>query len=214
MTVGFFNVDRGEGIHRACAHLMIGSVRRTMPGVRIVQFSDETTRAIPGVDEIIRGISAPLTVMIARHYRECLGDWLFIDTDVVIQQDVRPVCARPWDVAVAARGEGTPADAGWPRRELWRVMPFNCGVIFSRSSAFWTAVADRIDAFPAETQAFMGVQLAVNDLIAEGAWRAEVLSPTFNYAPHLEHEDVSAYAVVHYKGFGRKQWMLDRLVAA
>jgi hypothetical protein len=190
---------------------MMASVRATMPGVRIVQFSDESSPHLDGADQIVRRPVDPMALLIAKHYRDCEGEWLFLDTDVVVQRDVRWVFDANWDLALACRMR---EDYTPQTRDLWRAMPYNCGVMFSRSPLVWADVVSRIETMPLDVQRFMGVQQAVCDVVASGLYRTEILPRSFNYSPHLEDEDVSDQAIVHYKGAGRKPWMLHRAVAA
>jgi len=208
MTVGVFHVRHyDDQIYQACAQRLLASVRATMPGVPIVHFSDQKSPQIPGTDGIVRHPGAPIALMVARHFAAVDGSWLFLDTDVIVQRDVRGVFDDPyrWDLAVAERpGEDTEST------ELRRTMPFNCGVIFSRTPTGWADVVKVVEAQPLPLQRFMGLQQAVNDLIAAGTLRARRLPPAYNWSPQTPEEDVSMHAIVHYKGAGRKPWMLER----
>src|SRR5437867_1594196 len=145
MTVGFFNVYRGDPVHLVLADLMIRSVREVMPGVPVVQFTDETSPAAYGVDEVRRLPKQPRAVLCVEHYAGCKGDWLLVDTDVIIQKDVRVVFNDDFDVAVTDR-EGTMVEGEMEEEfHLFDQMPHNIGVVFSRCPTFWGAVQAKME---------------------------------------------------------------------
>lgn len=196
MKVGFFHIDRpGNEHHVRLAELMVASIRRWMPGVEIVQLTDAIL---------------PLALGCLEAYARCDGEWLFLDTDVIVQRDVRHIFDRPFDIAVAER-EGTLLDKEVGKKFMAR-MPFNKGAVFSRSPAFWRAAAVRLRAMKPARQEWMGDQQAMNDVIASGAYHIEVLPARYNYPPKHEHEDVTSQAILHFKG-KRKAWMRERAYA-
>jgi hypothetical protein len=81
-------------------------------------------------------------------------------------------------------------------------MPINCGVMFSRSPAFWHACLEWCSG---KDVGWYADQLAV-----AAVWkRFNVLRlhcDNFNYTPRSRDEDVSSRYAVHYKG-KRKEWM-------
>lgn len=210
MTVGFFFVDTGtsdtaSGI--AGAKALMASVRRLMPGVEVVQFTDETTGAVEGVDAVRRLPREPLAVLRVRHQGAVTGEWLFVDTDVVIQREVRPVFDAPFDVAVTSRN--------WTHLKLIQnfaeLMPFNTGVVFSRSPKFWAAVLAKMDKYSERLQAWMGDQQAICDVIASrGRFRVVILKGTrYNFPPAIDPDAEALKAqrkasILHFKGVERK----------
>lgn len=211
MRVGFFHVetaDRPSGI--PFASRMVRSVRAAMPGAAITQFTrldDVERHRVPDVDQLIVRPAAPMALAVLEAYASAgAGEWLFLDTDVVVQHDVRDVFSDPeFDIAVATR-EGTlkPKEIG---SKFMAGMPYNKGVAFSRTGAFWSAAAARLRAATAADQAWMGDQRATNDTIATGTFRVKVLPNHYNYPPFKRTENVSAKAILHFKG-PRKAWML------
>src|SRR3990167_3281050 len=103
MQIGFFNVWRGDPTHTVLADLMIRSTRKAMPHVPIVQFTDEDTPALYGVDEVRRRTHPQTAMLRIEHHIACEDDWLFLDTDVVVQKDVQSVFDEPFDIAIADR---------------------------------------------------------------------------------------------------------------
>lgn len=215
MNVGFYNAAGADARHSVMGDAMIRSVRETMPGVSVTQLTDLTSPALHGVSSVIRRAPAPLALATARLYSELEGEWLLVDTDVLVQRDVRHVFDEPFDVAVVERGptlvvgEMVP---GTKSRQFIERMPHNIGVVFSRCPAFWAEVARRMEQESEKLQAWMGNQEIACQLIREGKWRIRVLPATYNWAPAVSNEDVSQQAIVHYKGPVRKDWMLRRIL--
>lgn len=207
MTVGFFNVYLGSPIHTVLADLMIRSVRRTMPDVPIVMLTDEDTPAIYGVDEVRRLPKVPFDVLRCDHLMRCEGEWLYLDTDCIVQKDVRHVFGSLFSIAVADR-EGCLVE-GEEDLEFIKNTPYNLGVVFSRSTRFWGAVMEKLIQMTPERQEWMGIQFAACEVIGEGSFGTRILPGTiYNYAPHRFSDDVSQAAIVHYKGPTRKEWMM------
>lgn len=204
MNIGVFHVDRGETPHRALAAVLIASVRRAMPRVSVLHLTDPDTAPIEGVDGVAVRPAQPIALACLDAYAACDGDWLFVDTDVIVQRDVRHVFDRPFDIAVATR-EGTflPKEIG---SKFMDRMPFNKGAVFSRCPAFWRAAADRLRTMSSRRQQWMGDQQAMNDVIATGQFCVAVLPAAYNYPPRERQEDLRDQFVVHYKG-SRKAWM-------
>lgn len=206
MKVGFFHVDRGETPHRRLAGLLIASVRRAMPGVPIVHLTDAVTPPIDGVDLVMEHPQGPVALACLDAYAACTGEWLFVDTDVIVRRDVRAVFDRSFDIAVADR-EGTllPKELG---TKFMARMPFNKGAVFSRCPAFWRAASDRLRTMSSRRQEWMGDQQAMNDVIGTKAFNVAVLPASFNYPPTSRTDDVREMSILHYKG-SRKGWMVE-----
>lgn len=206
MTVGFFHVDRGETPHVVLAKALIRSVRKSMPGVEIVHLTDDVTVPIAGADRVERHAPAPVALGCLEAYAAHEGEWLFVDTDVIVQRDVRWIFDRPFDIAVAER-EGTlqPKEIG---TKFMSSMPFNKGSVFSRCPAFWAAAATHLRTQSEKRQNWMGDQASMNAVIASGAFKVEILPARYNYPPQRQDEDLNAQAILHYKG-DRKAWMLE-----
>lgn len=199
MKVGFFTVFRKDPQHYVLAELMIRSVRQTMPGVEVVQFTDETSPAVLGVDTVKRLPGGAMLDLRLQHYASAEGDWLLLDTDTIVQRDVRVVFEDEFDVALTLRKAGDPLSAE---------MPFNTGVVFSRSPAFWTAVLETWRALPEDRRDWLSEQRCVAQVAAGGKWDIEQLGPVFNYTPEAGDSGADA-SILHYKG-PRKVAMLQR----
>lgn len=206
MTVGFYHQGT-SAIHCAVAEKMVASVHRTMPGIAIVHFSDPRTPAIADVDDHRTLSAGPIALAVLQAYAAAgAGDWLFLDTDVIVQHDVSHVFDQAFDLAVATR-EGTlrPNEIG---RKFMTAMPYNKGAVFSRCPTFWLHAVTELSQWPAKAQHWMGDQRVFCELIRRGEYRVHVLENGYNYPPFTRDEDVRDKAILHFKG-PRKAWMLE-----
>lgn len=215
MNVGFFNVYRNtrqfdHTMNLVLADMLIRSVRKAMPSVPITQFTDRQSPAIVGVDDVRRLDSTEkMAVQCVTHYAACEGDWLLVDTDVVIREDVQSVFDDLFDVAVTNR-DGTLVD-GEEDMAMMQAMPHNIGVVFSRCPAFWVAVNEKLKTMEEKKQQWMGNQYAACELIKEGTFNVKILPGVqYNYAAHTKLDSCDRASIVHYKGRFRKKMMLDR----
>ena len=95
MKVAFLHAGQDP----TCARIMIGSVRRHMPGVEIVHMADDDCPALPEADSCVRvpwsGLKEDATVWRLKHLAAMDGEILSLDTDVVLQRDLGRVF--DWD---------------------------------------------------------------------------------------------------------------------
>lgn len=208
MKIGFFHVGRGVTPHVQLAQVLIVSARRWMPNVEIVHFTDSDTRAIVGVNEVRRQPAGPVALSCLEAYASAGdGDWLFVDTDVVIQRDVRWIFDRSFDIAVASR-EGTLLEKEVGGKFM-ASMPYNKGAVFSRSPVFWCEAAAYLRTLSPKRQEWMGDQVAMNAVIATKCFNVEILDPRYNWPPKTK-DDIHDKAILHFKG-KRKAWMLEQV---
>jgi hypothetical protein len=175
-------------------------------GYEIVQMTDERTPAVPNADTVVRVPWDGERLMTYRleHLAALTAPALIVDTDVLFVRDVRHVWERAFDVALTRR----PGPALDPNGvDLAEVMPYNTGVMFSRSQAFWRRCHALCRDFPQEVQRWYGDQYAVRFAAAEFDV-LELPTDAYNYSPGSADEDVSQRYLVHYKG-ARKEWMLS-----
>lgn len=178
---------------------MLASVREHLPGWRIVQLSDMETAKLEEADEIVR---LPMTGMRMRieHLATLPHERLIsLDTDVLLKADISWVFDKsPFDVALTVRDGDVRDQAG---RNLSYVMPYNCGVMFSRGNDFWR---DCAKVYPKED--WWGEQIAVKQVADSGYYRVLRLPcGRFNFTPSAT-TDLSDALVWHYKG-NRKEMM-------
>lgn len=208
MTIGFYHA----GSVSPYAAAMVASARRVMPTVPVVQFSPNDTAAVRGVNDVrITAAESRIARAVLEAFASVSGEWLFLDTDVLVQRDVQAVFDQAFDVAVAQRA-GTFKDEAEAATAFMARMPVNKGVVFSRSQAFWQSALETICAYKDCRQQWMGDQQAVCEVIASGVFHVEHLPNAFNYPPKTAREDVREKALLHYKG-DRKAWMLARRIA-
>jgi hypothetical protein len=213
VRIGFYTSFERDPIHYVLGRNMIKSVRKVMPDVEIVQLTDQKSAPVYGVDSIRRLPHEPLCLATARHYAHCEGDWLLIDTDTVVQKDVRHVFdGATWDFAITDRvGTLVPGETLFP----W-CGNFNIGVVFQRNGkAFWSAVVDGLLKATKDDRHWMGNQIVASKVLEAGGLNYTILPGLeFNYAPKARTDDVSHASIVHYKGPTRKKWLYQQCASA
>ena len=200
MRLGFF--VQGEQ-HLPLAQSLIASAKKAMPDVEVFQLTDGKC---PAVTEAIRiPGEMPMGVRRVKHYANLQGDWLFLDTDILIRKDVRDVFDKPFDVAVASR-TGTI----WENCDYAAVMPYNFGVVFSRNPKFWQAHLAMLQTLPKKLQEWEGEQLVLCALAKRprSPYKVEVLPSSYNWTPAKKQDDISHAHILHLKG-PRKAWLPD-----
>lgn len=209
MQIGFFTVVRRDPQHFLHAGGLVASIRQHMPDAQVVQFTDEVTPAVEGVDQTRRLPDGPMLERRLEHYAACAaGDWLLLDTDVQLRCDVSTVFDHPFDLALA--------DRHWrdiPQGDLvMHTMPFNTGVCFSRSPSFWQDALAIWRALPPAERDWMSEQRAVYQTIRTGRFRVRILAGEhYNYPPRAADDPCTDAAIVHYKGPQRKLWLTSRI---
>lgn len=216
-TIGIFYVELGLEDMRDLARIAIEQVRRVVPEARIVQFSNQGDKILPGVNEIQRLYCAGMGLMEARIklFSKYEGEILLIDPDVWMQKDPFEVFEdEKFDVALTRRDENVKLvikDEGKPLSgDMAKVMPYNTGVMFSRNPKFWTAVLERMKSMSMESRNWFGDQIAVKKVAESRRFKVlELPCNQYNFSPTKKEEDVSDKIMVHYKG-NRKAMMLER----
>lgn len=206
MNIGFFLALKHDVSHYLHAASLVEEARRAMPDVEVVQFSDTNTPAVPGVSRVMRQPDRGRSLLDLRltHYASCVGEWLFVDTDVSIRADVRPIfTGGRWEVALT--------DRDWPHspqgEALLHSMPFNTGVVFTREPAFWVDVLGAYMRMPEAERDWYSEQRAVYSIVRTGEYRVKILPGlVYNYPPEAEQGIPEGAALVHYKG-PRKAWL-------
>lgn len=213
MTIGFFTVFRKDPRHFLMARRMLLSAKCFMPDVEVVQLTDEKTPEVPGVNRVQRKPHGRMLERRLEHYADnCGGDWLFVDTDVVFQADVRDAFGYGLgDVYLTKFFDVALTDRQWPHIQhpagFVEEMPFNTGVCFSRCPDFWRAVLETWRAFTPEQQAdWMSEQRAVAHVVRTEPFNVLVLpGMVYNYPPTtLTDVGLAEAKIVHFKGPLRK----------
>ena len=200
MNIGFFFVLRREPIHFLHGASLVREAKRWMPNCPVMQLTDQKSPKVPGIDNAVRlwQNEAPLLEQRLKHYANCSGEWLHVDTDVSIRNNVQGVFDdKVFDVALC--------DRNWshlPQSEhVLHTMPFNTGVVFVRNH-FWQDVLNVWLNFPKVVQDdWLSEQRAVYEVVKSGRHRVKILpGALYNYPPTgLDDAPITA-ALVHYKG--------------
>ncbi len=214
MNVGFYLTDAEP----SWIGVMVQSVREYLPTAKLVQLTDETTSEVKGVDAVRRLPRAPLSLHRPSHYASVQGHWLFIDTDVVIQQDVSDVFASwSFDVALADRKWTNyhGRERAGAQQKYADTFPFNAGVAFSTGPAFWSEVLRYVRMNKALHHNMNGDQYAMGVVAQRNQFKVKVLpGMVYNFPPEAPDDpDIPNAAIVHYKGKARKRFLSQRLQA-
>lgn len=208
LTVGFLHVGR---ISKE-AQIMVASVKTAMPDARIIQMTDTNTKPVTGVDDVIRKHYDGRFLMPYRllHLKDFPPtDAIFLDTDIVVQKDLSPVFSEDFDIALTRRYKPVRDLTGY---DLAAEMPYNTGVMFSRTSgiSFWQKAYEHCLTLPEQDQEWWGDQVSIKATAdVTNLKLKEFPCDLYNYTPRKQDEDVSNKYVVHYKGPHRKEWMLQ-----
>lgn len=213
MKVAFFHV----GPDLTVPTKMVASCKAAMPETPVVQLTNRATPVVPGVDEVRRGDQSDMHYNPWRmHCYAALeeGEWLLLDTDVVVNRDVAPIFTQndTFGVAMLKRSH-VPIRGlfpGFPElssQTFAKWMPFNSGVVFSRSPKFWAECAVRVDGYTPRWRDRWGDQLAIAQTAASRKFAIGELQEPFNYTPRSPNDpEIKKVFIVHYKG-PRKDWM-------
>lgn len=222
MNVAFYHVERPTQVSDDAyvwARGLVASIRRTMPTVRVVHLTDLTSRKVKGVNYVARKPSEPMGLLRMRHCAGLRGDWLIVDTDVVIERSVQWVFKKwAFDIGVPKRNW----DHLKPAIGFSEKMPFNTGVLFSRCPHFFGEAYTRLRLLDDEAQHWMGEQTVMNEILNEERPRYAIKylnGNAFNFPPPVPDpmaktklaELVASVHITHYKGELRKAMLMDRL---
>ena len=184
------------------ASQMIDSARSVMPGIKIVHLANHDCPKHPQADEIRRTPEGmEFGMMRMWHFSRLDGEWISADVDLKFLTDVWHVFDDEFDMAAATR-----AGTKWEKSMYAEVMPFNNGVLWSRSKDFWR---DQLKMYPSLPESWRkwGEQMLFNNLFQSGRYRTKVLPCTYNYPPADGPEDLSQVHVLHFKG--RRKVMME-----
>jgi hypothetical protein len=183
----------------------VDSVLTNMPFARIVQFTDLESPEVPGIHEVRRSdIKTPLWVHRWRAYSELEGDVVCLDTDVIVQRDLGKLFAFDWDIALTRRDKPV-YDPN--KVDITKTMPFNGGVLLSRSPRWLASLASTCEEINHLNQEWYTDQLAMAVCVrSQKESCLHLPCEVYNFTPNAPRESVSHAWVVHYKG-KRKEWM-------
>ncbi len=199
MKIGVYFVGSSDSHHAIVGRHMIETAKRVMPDVPVIHLTDETTEMLAGADDIKRGNGYPMAALRMKLESECEGDWLFVDTDVVFQKDVRDVFNNTFDVALADRPGGK-SDGG--------DMPYNLGVAFSKNPQFFAAACKGVMKRSDNERHWMGDQFTICRMVRDEPWKVKILpGEIYNFTPtDMNDARIPHAAILHFKG-ARKRWL-------
>lgn len=211
MNVGFFLAGESLELYSHAENL-VRSVRQHCPGTPIVHLTDKISSPVDGVDAVhrldedVRPLKPkPIIHMRIMSYAACSGEWLFLDTDTVIRKPVADVFDDPlFDVAVTDRNWG-----GIPQGDaIMHEMPFNTGVVFSRSQEFWESVLTTWRSLEDKWRDWFSEQRCVYTVVRSGLFKVRILEGDVYNSPPRDMTDRGSdlTAIQHFKG-PRKEWL-------
>jgi hypothetical protein len=206
MRLGFFLTQGAGSVGYILADMLISSIRRNIPKTEIYQLTDNKSCLCHGINGSVRLD----TKNRLEHYSQLEGEWVLIDSDVLVLDDISDVFDSDFDVAVCDRkGVMLESEVG---TDFMLKMPYNLGIIFSRSQNFWIDVLNEWNNLTVNEQTVIyGDQLALNNLIKKNEkYKIEILPGLiYNKSPNnIEEIGSSQHKVIHFKG-KRKYWMLN-----
>lgn len=222
MNVAFYHIEQPTQASEEAyvwARGLVQSVRRHMPLASILHLTDMTSRKVKGVDAVRRKPSEPMALLRMRHQAGLRGDWLFVDTDVIVERSVEWIFGKfDFDIAITRRNW----DHLKPATGFTERMPFNTGVMFSRCPHFFAEAYSRLRLLSKDSQHWMGDQEVINDMLNEDRPRYVVKylsGQRFNFPPHVKDPEAKArfkeamkqVHITHYKGALRKSLLMRRL---
>lgn len=196
-------------MQRDLARVMVASARKHMPGIRVFMVTDHNTPALDGI-ETIRFNTEGHADWIPWLCHACSlmeGEVLYLDSDVVVQRDLRPILNVPGDLILPYRGMKT-IDG--------HLQPFIFGCVAYRTAEIWKEIRDRVNAMPRKERGWYGSQIAVFDMFMEeqngrGKWKiVPIPRDTYSYTPKDAEDAPKEAWSLHYKGKKRKAWMLEK----
>lgn len=214
MRIAFLHVEderNNPGRARKLAEIMVASVRKVVAEPYLIQMTDSDTPKLEGVDEISRLEMDHPNFMVYRltHLTRFRGDMMILDTDVMVLQDPSHVFKMAFDVALTKRDKHIISKRmGYTADDPW--MPFNTGVMFSRSRDFWKDALEYCKTLEDRHQKWFGDQISVAEIVYRRKYDVAVLPcDDWNYSPASSDEPLDGRKIVHFKGESRKQWMID-----
>ena len=184
---------------------MVKSVRRFYD-CPIVQMSDSKTPEIEGVDEVRRiPFKLPLMLYRLKHlYSFPHEEMLILDTDVIAKRRMPDIWGIDFDIGLTRREQGKLYEGDGA--DIGEDMPYNTGVMFSRSQQFWEDCFNWLVPRK-ELHQWYGDQRAVAEVVKRGNYTfAEFKCSDFNWAPSHAGDTSDAF-FWHYKGAVRKKWI-------
>lgn len=184
------------------AQKMMASVRKHMPGVLITQLTDSRSAMVEGVDEVRRVNSHRYPVLMHRHLAQLPVPFFRLDTDMIVQGDLREALESDFDIAITTHG-----DAKIVGSDFAQMFPYSGAMLAvkARNDEIYNDVHDEF--LRSRMDDWMGVVPAINAVAMSGKYVVKDLpGDIWNYTPASEYEVAMMPMVLHYKGL-RKAWL-------
>jgi lipopolysaccharide biosynthesis glycosyltransferase len=203
MNIVFLQVGN-DVIH---AEKMVKSARKACKNAQIIQLSDEHTQIVKDVDKVVRKpYNGKLMLFRMQHLADLRGEWVNLDTDIIVKKDLADVFNLEFDVALTKRESSIVDTRGF---DITTIMPYNAGVIFSRNHQFWIDALKSIESMNVSLQEWYGDQVAIKLVADTNHYEIlELPCDVYNYTPKNAEERKDVY-VYHFKG-QRKDWMMNQ----
>lgn len=187
----------------SCAQMMVESCKRF--GYEVWQLSDDIAPRIPGVDVLERKPKDCGRMMYrARRLAELDGEYVLMDTDMIVAQDISDGMNGDHDVALSWRAKNNVVTKRGPVH-----MPYNGGLIFVRNNGFMRDCLAEMETMDDYFQDWYGDQVALRDVASDGKYKIrELKDGKWNYVPETPGDFDRNVKVFHFKGL-RKSMMAD-----
>lgn len=185
-------------LYARLATMCVESIRHHHPLSHIVHMTDDTTPALPEVDEVWRSTKLyPGEPWYMHEYVSMLASMdktptAIVGSDTLMCKPVDDVWQHEFDMALTWR-PNHPA------------MPYNMGITFCRNPAFFGGMLARMDADPKLCE-WMGDQKALALEAASGKWKIHELQCTEWNNSDMNDRTIPKARMLHYKGI-RKEYM-------
>lgn len=197
----------------------IDSIKRHMPNVNIVQFTDQTTERVDGVTDVVR-FDLPEPYTYASHpkillwclCRSPFTEMINVDADIIFNGDVTPAAEGDFDVAICTRAVDKVVSEAFIRAHK-----YNGGFMVTKNLDFWKRwleetekqdyIKDNVLRIKEADFKFSSGQQVLAKVIDSGEFNIKFLNgEVFNRSPNFKGENNSFTKVWHFKG-PRKEWM-------
>lgn len=196
VKVAFYIDEFAPPEHVACANLAIDSVRKAMPHAEVWELTTPKGPAL-NADQVLRhDVQGPFGYRRTVLCSMMTGNTVFLDTDVLVMDDVSSVFDENFDVAVTTDMK---PGADWVK--------YNGGVVFCRNPEYWRGLSEvcRDIDFRKESGDWETIEKAWNEYADSVRLNVKRLpGEVFNYVPN-DPED-KAGKIIHFRG-NRRAWM-------
>lgn len=206
--------------------IFVESLRRSQKNPIIIQCSDESSKAVPGITEVVRIPGDSSNLMTYRlHSFSQLGlktPAIYCDSDMGFLKSIDPIKElEGYDVALCKREYGATNLYGhvdfrgitYDEHYLkpWgEVYPYVACFSITRNFQFWQDCLDNLNSLDSKWHFWMGDQEALRNISQSNKYKIKDLPESvYGCLPDLQQVTVSRPMVAHFKGKSRKHLMLS-----